>query len=185
VQAISANDQSKRLVQTGKRSRRSDGRPCRRHKTFAISIDNVNTSLFFLSLAEGAYTQQGRAHSRRLHPSRAARPALMSRAAHTPSRPKPWSASKSRSAHTLASLGPPFFWRGGVCIIQQECAHIKSREGGEGGGLSEVEPVAVRVVEVAVGAEVWVAKAVKAVEAGLVWPAPAPSAGGHPPCELL
>jgi hypothetical protein len=30
----------------------------------------------------GAYTQQGRAHSRRLHPERAARPALMSRAAH-------------------------------------------------------------------------------------------------------
>jgi hypothetical protein len=33
-------------------------------------------------LVEGAYTQQGRAHSRRLHPDRAARPALMSRAAH-------------------------------------------------------------------------------------------------------
>jgi hypothetical protein len=29
-----------------------------------------------------AYTQQGRAHSRRLHPAEAARPALMSRAAH-------------------------------------------------------------------------------------------------------
>jgi hypothetical protein len=32
---------------------------------------------------EGAYTQQGRANSRRLHPSGAARPALMSRAAHS------------------------------------------------------------------------------------------------------
>jgi hypothetical protein len=31
---------------------------------------------------EEAYTQQGRAHSRRLHPPEAARPALMSRAAH-------------------------------------------------------------------------------------------------------
>jgi hypothetical protein len=31
---------------------------------------------------EGAYTQQGRAHIRRLHPDWAARPALMSRAAH-------------------------------------------------------------------------------------------------------
>jgi hypothetical protein len=30
----------------------------------------------------GAYTQQGRAHIRRLHPDWAARPALMSRAAH-------------------------------------------------------------------------------------------------------
>jgi hypothetical protein len=33
-------------------------------------------------MVEGAYTQQGRAHSRRLHPPGAARPALMSRAAH-------------------------------------------------------------------------------------------------------
>ena len=31
---------------------------------------------------EEAYTQQGRAHIRRLHPDWAARPALMSRAAH-------------------------------------------------------------------------------------------------------
>jgi hypothetical protein len=31
---------------------------------------------------EGAYTQQGRAHIRRLHPDWAARPALLSRAAH-------------------------------------------------------------------------------------------------------
>jgi hypothetical protein len=31
---------------------------------------------------EGAYTQQGRAHIRRLHPDWAARPAPMSRAAH-------------------------------------------------------------------------------------------------------
>ena len=33
-------------------------------------------------LVERAYTQQGHAHSRRLRPSEAARPALMSRAAH-------------------------------------------------------------------------------------------------------
>jgi hypothetical protein len=32
--------------------------------------------------AEGAYTQQGRAHTRRLRPDWAARPALMRRAAH-------------------------------------------------------------------------------------------------------
>jgi hypothetical protein len=31
---------------------------------------------FFLGVVEGAYTQQGRAHSRRLHPDWAARPAL-------------------------------------------------------------------------------------------------------------
>jgi hypothetical protein len=39
----------------------------------------------FFSLSfwvEGAYTQQGRAHIRRLHPDWAARPALMRRAAH-------------------------------------------------------------------------------------------------------
>jgi hypothetical protein len=37
-------------------------------------------ALFFC--VEGAYTQQGRVHSRRLHPDWAARPALMSRAPH-------------------------------------------------------------------------------------------------------
>jgi hypothetical protein len=54
---------------------------------------------------EEAYTQQGRAHSRIPHPDEAARPAVMSRAAHadyTPSKAKPWSASKSPSAHALA-----------------------------------------------------------------------------------
>jgi hypothetical protein len=35
-----------------------------------------------LFLVEGAYTQQGRARIRRLHPDWAARPALMGRAAH-------------------------------------------------------------------------------------------------------
>jgi hypothetical protein len=34
------------------------------------------------AVQEEAYTQQGRAHSRRLHPLDAARPALISRAAH-------------------------------------------------------------------------------------------------------
>jgi hypothetical protein len=37
---------------------------------------------FFFFLVEEAYTQQGRAHIRRLHPDWAARSALMSRAAH-------------------------------------------------------------------------------------------------------
>jgi hypothetical protein len=36
----------------------------------------------FFFLVEEAYTQQGRAHIRRLHPDWAARPALLSRAAH-------------------------------------------------------------------------------------------------------
>jgi hypothetical protein len=38
--------------------------------------------LLFFFWVEEAYTQQGRAHLRRLHPDWAARPALMSRAAH-------------------------------------------------------------------------------------------------------
>jgi hypothetical protein len=37
---------------------------------------------FCFGVVEGAYTQQGRAHSRRLHPDEAARPSLMRRAAH-------------------------------------------------------------------------------------------------------
>jgi hypothetical protein len=40
----------------------------------------------------------------------------------------------------------------------------EGRGGGRGSRLSEVEPVAVRVVEVAIGAAVWVAKAVEVVE---------------------
>ena len=40
----------------------------------------------YLFLVEEAYTQQGRAHIRRLHPDWAARPALMSRAAHVGSK---------------------------------------------------------------------------------------------------
>jgi hypothetical protein len=49
------------------------------------SIQNCfgyNTSSFIYFLVEDAYTQQGRAHTRRLHPDWAARPALMRRAAH-------------------------------------------------------------------------------------------------------
>jgi hypothetical protein len=43
----------------------------------------VQSEVFWLFfLVEEAYTQQGRAHIRRLHPDWAARPALMSRAAH-------------------------------------------------------------------------------------------------------
>jgi hypothetical protein len=56
-----------------------------------------------LFVFEEAYTQQGRAHIRRLHPDDAARPALMRRArAPTSSKAKPWSDSKSPSAHALA-----------------------------------------------------------------------------------
>jgi hypothetical protein len=43
---------------------------------------SMNEETFFSFLVEGAYTQQGRAHIRRPHPGWAARPALMSRAAH-------------------------------------------------------------------------------------------------------
>jgi hypothetical protein len=46
----------------------------------ACTLQKGNTRVFFL--VEEAYTQQGRAHIRRLHPDWAARPALMSRAAH-------------------------------------------------------------------------------------------------------
>jgi hypothetical protein len=43
----------------------------------------LDASFFsFFFWVEEAYTQQGRAHIRRLHPDWAARPALMSRAAH-------------------------------------------------------------------------------------------------------
>jgi hypothetical protein len=43
----------------------------------------VGRNVFFVFfLVEEAYTQQGRAQIRRLHPDWAARPALMSRAAH-------------------------------------------------------------------------------------------------------
>jgi hypothetical protein len=45
------------------------------------AIVSVMTRLLGFAV-EGAYTQQGRAHIRRLHPDWAARPALMSRAAH-------------------------------------------------------------------------------------------------------
>jgi hypothetical protein len=46
-------------------------------------MDEVSHKLpTFVFLVEEAYTQQGRAHIRRLHPDWAARPALMSRAAH-------------------------------------------------------------------------------------------------------
>ena len=56
-----------------------------------------------------------------------------------------------------------FFGGGGFYTARVRArAHIKSRGGG-GARLSEVEPVAVRVVEVVVGAEVWVAKVVEAV----------------------
>jgi hypothetical protein len=41
-----------------------------------------NNWYVFFFLVEEAYTQQWRAHIRRLHPDWAARPALMSRAAH-------------------------------------------------------------------------------------------------------
>jgi hypothetical protein len=64
---------------------------------------SFSSSVAFFFLVEEAYAQQGRAHSRRLCPNRAARPALMGR--HTPSKAKPWSASKSPSAHARPCLG--------------------------------------------------------------------------------
>ena len=51
--------------------------------TYAVNGQQHSSSCFFFFFLVGeAYTQQGRAHIRRLHPDWAARPALMSRAAH-------------------------------------------------------------------------------------------------------
>jgi hypothetical protein len=46
-------------------------------------LPRTYVSCLFLLCVEGAYTQQERAHSRRLHPAGAARPAPMRRAAHS------------------------------------------------------------------------------------------------------
>jgi hypothetical protein len=46
-----------------------------------IAVRRASRFLGFFCVKE-AYTQQGRAHIRHLHPDEAARPALMSRAAH-------------------------------------------------------------------------------------------------------
>jgi hypothetical protein len=70
-------------------------------------------------LVEGAYTQQGRAYSRRLHPDRAARPALMSRAAH---------AVESKAVVLL------LLWRGFMYSKAQENPRASPPRGGGGGG---------------------------------------------------
>jgi hypothetical protein len=65
-------------------------------------------------------------------------------------------------------IGPIYHWRG---LLYTRARRIKESPPGGGGGGGrgatrppEVEPVVVRVVEVAVGAEVWAVKAVKVVE---------------------
>jgi hypothetical protein len=47
-----------------------------------LLLPSLSPKIFIYFLVEEAYTQQGRAHIRRLHPDWAARPALMRWAAH-------------------------------------------------------------------------------------------------------
>jgi hypothetical protein len=69
----------------------------------SLNTENGGISIAFWGvLVEGAYTQQGRTHNRRLRPVGPARPPLMGQAAHSTEAKKPWSASKSPSAHDLA-----------------------------------------------------------------------------------
>jgi hypothetical protein len=89
--------------------------------------------LKFKKMVEEAYTQQGRAHSRRLRPDWAARPALITQAAHAVeskgvvrievavSWPMPWGLHGR-----LAAAGPgPFRWK---CFFAKDALTEQARK---------------------------------------------------------
>jgi hypothetical protein len=98
------------------------------------------TVLFSFFFGVGAHAQQGRAHSRRLHPSGAACPALMSRATHAVESKAVRGPHRSRRQPTpLPGLrcGARLFWRGVEEVYtQQEQESTSASPPMEGGGGS-------------------------------------------------